>query len=29
MGVAIALGNDIENAKSKAEEVATSIKYEM
>ena len=29
MGVAIALGDDIENAKSKAEEVATSIKYEM
>ena len=29
MGVAVALGDDIENAKSKAEEVATSIKYEM
>ena len=29
MGVAVALGDDIENAKSKAEEVATSIRYEM
>ena len=29
MGVAIALGDDIENAISKAEEVATSITYEM